>query len=823
MGHEKQRSESHSNDSEAEFLNYLDNEVPDSVPEGREVPEEEEPDYEKQNRKNEKTKKKRGREDSSTKEHVSEKNEKTKKKGGEDSSPTKNPDLPPPTKRGRPSKPTINKTTVPTLPIFKTTRIRNTGKYVNRSSRKQLPKNKVSCIDCKTYDLEECLLCGKEQHICDGGVVMKIQADYEWLWVCLECVVITADDNAMKNIRETVDKEKKKLEEETGIYTCNLCACKILNQRAIKCNQCSGWVHQKCGGVKDHVTALKLKPTYKCKKCEKKNEENEKPKEQQEKIDMDMGKTILEYNGINITKNDIESTKEGRWLNDSIMSCGLQVLESKYRCKENNITLVDPTITQLIKNHKKNTIKTVIKDIDIKESEWIFFAVSNHNDDLMDTAKLGTGGSHFSLLVYNKKRNTFFDFDPMFYTNMVSVDKLHENLKEFVVKGSKVENKICSQQNNGYDCGPYTLLFTEKLIQKIIEGEDISTTRIKVDADEAKGWRLNLQNIILNMIKAQGKGNNDYNTLKDKGKDGSNLQPPSSGNEDNTKKNKTLRDNTNSNSGDKGMDRSNNINMGKGNNNTPCWHHNNRICKFGINCTKTHKPVCEQKKAYGVCRDQKCKLLHQKVCRQYFSFGYCTNNNKCWYTHPLKRWQNDSTSLNGLSHGNNRDRSTYGYQNGDRNEYIYGQQGHPYGEGSYNSQNDHHSYRNMDGGSRGRQSAHQGYPYGTQWDKKGQPNGYQNEYVYGQQGHPYGDGSYNNQNDHRSYRNRDGGSRDRQSTHRDYSYGTQWDNKGQPNFLERKHASMDMRQMVIEMMGAMKKMNAGMERLERGQVNRWTH
>ena len=83
--------------------------------------------------------------------------------------------------------------------------------------------------------------------------------------------------------------------------------------------------------------------------------------------------------------------------------------------------------------------------------------------------------------------------------------------------------------------------------------------------------------------------------------------------------------------------------------------------------------------------------------------------------------------------------------------------------------------------------------------------------------------SYNNQNDHRSYRNGGGGSRDRQSAHRDYSYGTQWDNKGQPNFLERQQASMDMGQMVTELMGAMRRMNAGMERLERGQINRWTH
>ena len=196
MGHRKQRIESHSNDSESEFLDYLDNEVPDSVPEGREVPEEE-PDYEKQNKKNEKTKKKRGRE--------------------EDSSPTKEPDSPPPKKRGRASKLTTKNPAVPTLPIFRTTRIRNAVKYVNRSSRKQLPKNKVSCIDCKHYELEECLLCGKDQHICDNGVVMKIQADYEWLWVCLECLVITADDSAMKNIRETVDTEKKKMEKETGI------------------------------------------------------------------------------------------------------------------------------------------------------------------------------------------------------------------------------------------------------------------------------------------------------------------------------------------------------------------------------------------------------------------------------------------------------------------------------------------------------------------------------------------------------------------------------------------------------------------------------
>ena len=183
--------------------------------------------------------------------------------------------------------------------------------------------------------------------------------------------------------------------------------------------------------------------------------------------------------------------------------------------------------------------------------------------------------------------------------------------------------------------------------------------------------------MIKDRIIAQGEGNKDSNILKDKGKDGNTRQSPSSGNEGDARKGKTLgdNDNTNGNSGDKGRDKSNrngstnNNNMGKGNN-LPCWYHNYRICKFGIKCTKTHKPVCEQYKDYGDCRDLNCKLLHQKLCRQYFSLGYCTNN-KCWYTHPLKRWQNDSISSNGLSQGNNRDRNTYGYQNGYQNEYIY--------------------------------------------------------------------------------------------------------------------------------------------------------
>ena len=241
MCHRKQRLESHTSESESEFLEYLDDRVPDSVLEGQDVPEKE-PDDRKQDKKNEKTKKAKK---PSTPDLVKDKNDKnsnSNKRGREDSSPTKEP-ASPPKKMGRAPKLTTKTPAVPTLPTFRTTRSLNAVKYVNRSTRKQIPKdihktNRV-CIDCKTTEMEECLLCGKEQHISDMGVEMKIQADYEWLWVCLECLDIATDDSAMINVRELVDKEKKKKETET--YTCNICTC-IINsdlQGSIQCTQCS--------------------------------------------------------------------------------------------------------------------------------------------------------------------------------------------------------------------------------------------------------------------------------------------------------------------------------------------------------------------------------------------------------------------------------------------------------------------------------------------------------------------------------------------------------------------------------------------------------
>ena len=181
---------------------------------------------------------------------------------------------------------------------------------------------------------------------------------------------------------------------------------------------------------------------------------------------------------------------------------------SEYDCDDTKTKLVDPSITQLLKNHcRKDFVKIVFDDMGLADAEWILFIVSNYENDLMDSAGKGTGGSHYNLLVYSKKQNTFFDLDPLYFTNGPSVKKLFDNIKELMAEGSTLCEIRCPQQRNGFDCGPYTLLFTERVIEKINTGESIEPIHVK--PDDIRRCRSNLRKLIEEEIKSKSKGNKD--------------------------------------------------------------------------------------------------------------------------------------------------------------------------------------------------------------------------------------------------------------------------------------------------------------------------
>ena len=181
---------------------------------------------------------------------------------------------------------------------YQTTRRINIGKHINHITKKK--KNKI-CIDCKKMEVEECWMCGKEEHVCEMALP-KTQVDYEWLWVCLECHEIVTDSVSLITLRDAVKNEKEKRKNKEPTYPCANNACPRLiykNHRAIKCIHCKIWLHQSCAGFKDHADAKAVEDIFKRKKC---NETT------------DGEKIVLGYKGISLRKSDIESLGPGRRL-----------------------------------------------------------------------------------------------------------------------------------------------------------------------------------------------------------------------------------------------------------------------------------------------------------------------------------------------------------------------------------------------------------------------------------------------------------------------------------------------------------------------------
>ena len=103
---------------------------------------------------------------------------------------------------------------------------------------------------------------------------------------------------------------------------------------------------------------------------------------------------------------------------------------------------------------------------------------------------LGSGeGSHWSLLIYGRDSNTWYHMDSERSANAPHAKQIMDRVNKFLVKQGSLENSNtsyveshCTQQRNGYDCGPLTILFAKNTTKMIARGEPLYTCL--VDEDE---------------------------------------------------------------------------------------------------------------------------------------------------------------------------------------------------------------------------------------------------------------------------------------------------------------------------------------------------
>ena len=327
----------------------------------------------------------------------------------------------------------------------------------------------------------------------------------------------------------------------------------------------------------------------------------------------------------------------------------------------------------------------------------MFYPVSNNNQ----VNKPG-GGTHWSLLVYCRSKNVYYHHDPIYPINgKYAFQLMHKISSADNSFGTSKADIEPPQQKNGYDCGPYVMLFANKIADNLINGT--SPNKFEVSKHEASSYREELKKkILLEMKKAS-------------------VEPVTERYENNRRTRKNRKDS---------IGQINSNNRKHKTNHKPkikdvCGKWINHKCWKGENCTLEHPIMCESDVHLTKCgsKENPCNLYHPQVCTTYYEWKECSWGERCKFRHLFPSCEERSkfrhilNNLHGHSHRDNRHRqdSHYKHHDGHYNQYHrYGDQdnyGHRDGgrqnKRELHNQNNHNEYNNNNAyGSR--VNSHQG-------------------------------------------------------------------------------------------------------------------
>ena len=298
---------------------------------------------------------------------------------------------------------------------------------------------------------------------------------------------------------------------------------------------------------------------------------------------------------LGLDRNSAESLKPKKQVLDNVLEYGVGMLEKEIGNDAKKIGVVGPAVSEFImqgedpKNPEiylkscRNMLDRAMKD---QENTILFI---NYNKNIH---KLGEGGSHWSILHYDKKENKFFHHDPIVNTNKKYAVMMAKKLKMINNKINATVTEIqCPQQNNSYDCGIYSLLYIKGIVQKILKGNspNIYAKNEITDHDADKLRRDMYKQITTKIRDEESKGKDKGNKPKTRGRSYSESEKNKntqkfSKNITEKKKDKNTENKTHNRTIDD-IDR----NKKKSD---ECWYYTNRKCVYGDDCDRVHKDTC---------------------------------------------------------------------------------------------------------------------------------------------------------------------------------------------------------------------------------------
>nr|XP_043629404.1 NEDD8-specific protease 1 [Erigeron canadensis] len=168
---------------------------------------------------------------------------------------------------------------------------------------------------------------------------------------------------------------------------------------------------------------------------------------------------ILSYNDVVLRESDLGILSGPHYLNDRIIEFYFSYFSTSYPSE--HILLVPPSIAFWTMNCPDiDSLKDFLQPLNLPSKKLIIFPI-NDNDDVT----VAEGGSHWSLLVFEKTANLFVHHDSLGGLNKKHAKHLYKTLVSFM-GDSETNYMECSgtpQQVNGYDCGLYVLAIAKEI------------------------------------------------------------------------------------------------------------------------------------------------------------------------------------------------------------------------------------------------------------------------------------------------------------------------------------------------------------------------
>ncbi|VDQ10059.1 unnamed protein product [Trichobilharzia regenti] len=176
---------------------------------------------------------------------------------------------------------------------------------------------------------------------------------------------------------------------------------------------------------------------------------------------------ILNYHESLLYHDDLDTLREGNFINDNIITFQLEYLRHTKLSQSQSILLVDPAASHLLKLMDEEHVGIVLDPLDCNKKDWIFLVI---NDAV---SRVSSGGSHWSLLIFSPLIKNAFYLDSLECTpNYLQAVMLSKKLSTYLgISLVNVEKIDVVKQNNGYDCGIFCMVFIETICDMILKGD----------------------------------------------------------------------------------------------------------------------------------------------------------------------------------------------------------------------------------------------------------------------------------------------------------------------------------------------------------------